>query len=117
MNKWIKLTDYQDTSIRRGSVLRIQKKIDGDFDWYPDAYTDFLIFDPLAKGVYGLMVVSGYKSGMIYVLFPPESKGDGGVGLQRGWLVENWKKWVYPDGSVDEAWIRSPETIEYFEGN
>jgi hypothetical protein len=103
MNKWIKLTDYQDTSIRRGSVLRIQKKIDGDFDWYPDAYTDFLIFDPLAKGVYGLMVVSGYKSGS--------------VGLQRGWLVENWKKWVYPDGSVDEAWIRSPETIEYFEGN
>ena len=112
MDEWMKLTDNGGAYIRRGSVLRIPKSPQGTFDWYPDAYTDFLIFDPAKDGVYGLMVSSGHKSGMTYLIFPSESKGNNAIGLQRACLIDNWRKWVYPDGTPDEVWIRGPKSID-----
>ncbi|WP_431128873.1 Imm45 family immunity protein [Variovorax paradoxus] len=117
MKKWTRLIDCKDDYIRRGSVLRIRKNPEGNFDWYPDPFTDFLIFDPVAKGAYGLMAISGHKSGMIYLIFPSDSTGSAGVGLQCKWLIENWKKWIYPDGTPDEAWIRGPKIVDFLDSD
>jgi hypothetical protein len=39
-----------------------------------------------------------------YVVFPESPDGS----LQRTWLVENWNKWVWPAGDVNDAFVRRP---------
>ena len=109
MENWEKLVALKSLWVQRGSVLRVPTKLTNDPDWYPDPWTDFLIFDSKANGAYGLIVLSGHKAGMISVVFPAESSLPGHVGLRREWLIENWNKWVYPNGSAEEVWIRNPE--------
>ena len=115
MIDWMKLIDCKDVYVRRGSTLRVRRSEKKEQDWYPDAYTDFIVFDPLKTGTYGLMVASGQKAGMIYVVFPLESSGGDGVGLKIDWLRDNWREWVYPDGVLSEAWIRDPRVIDSFD--
>jgi hypothetical protein len=119
MNEWIKLVDYPDDYITRGAVLRVPSVKVFNGDWYADDIVDFLVFDASHfSGAYGLVVVSGYKAGCINIIFPTESSGSTfSIGLQKVWLINNWNKWVYIDGSVDSVWIKNPDSVNSMPDN
>lgn len=63
-----------------------------------------MVFETLErKTPYGLMVTSGYKAGLVLLIFPGESLVEGGVGLQ--WVKRNWKEWVYADCEVSDVYL------------
>lgn len=104
MSEWKKISELQDEWIQRGCVLRVPRTMENDPDWYPDPFTDFLVFD--ANRSYGLMVLSGSKAGLTRIVFPADSSLPGSVGLSSEWLRKNWTKWVYPNGQFEDVLIR-----------
>ncbi|KTC02536.1 MULTISPECIES: Imm45 family immunity protein [Pseudomonas syringae group] len=100
MTKKIKLVDLKDDAVCRGNILRVRGK-------YPyEDFVDFMLFEAqLIDSIYGLMVVSGYKAGLILVYLPNECLAEDG-GVDKAWLVKNWSDWIYPDCDVSDAyWI------------
>lgn len=97
MKEPVKLIDSKDAAIWRGNVFRVKGK-------YPyEECVDFMVFETLSEeSPYGLMVTSGYKAGLILVYLPGESSHPVG-GLDKGWIVANWSKWIYPDCSVTDV--------------
>ena len=100
MAKWQQLINFQEQTIRLGSVLRLPAN-------YPyESVIEFLVFEPNeADYGLGLMVRSGYKAGLILVILPAESQPKNGRGLSTRWLISHWHEWVYPDCPVDKVWI------------
>ena len=100
--KWIRLSEIEDQSLRRGAILRFPAK-------YPyEDVVDFMVFDPVATGRgLGLIVDSGQKAGLILVLLPEESCFKNRHGLSTRWLRENWEKWVYPETKMKHVYVCS----------
>jgi hypothetical protein len=96
MDKNMKLIDSKNNCIARGEILRVKGK-------YPyEELVDFMVFETMEKNTpYGLMVTSGYKAGLILVYLPEVSNVSGG--LDKNWVVSNWKQWIYPDCDVSEV--------------
>lgn len=114
MNAWLKLTDYPNEYLRRGAILRIPSVEMNRGNWYREDIVDLMVFDAGGlsnEGGYGLICVSGQKAGLVNTVFPPESSGEGPIGLSRDWIIENWNSWVYPDGNVASVWIRDPSRV------
>lgn len=85
------LRDFADDALVVGDIIRICD----NYDLGPGSGpVDLLIFDPADgdAGV-GLMVVSGYKAGLVFAILPKESRSTEGLALSRMWLIENWDKW------------------------
>ena len=101
----LKLIDFEDSSIWHGNVFRVLGK-------YPyEKFVDFMVFETQFEDKpYGLIVVSGYKAGLILVYLPKESSFVGG-GLDKKWIVSNWDKWIYPDCDVSDVYL-----IDRYEG-
>ena len=64
-----KLIDYTETSIPRGTIFKCK-------GIYPYEEVVYFLLCELGDS-YGLMVISGYKAGLTYVLFPKESIPEG----------------------------------------
>ncbi|MDI6028132.1 Imm45 family immunity protein [Corticibacterium sp. UT-5YL-CI-8] len=73
-----------------GDILRLPR----NYDLGPDSDpVDLLVYDANRDGSgLGLMVASGYKSGLVFALLPLESRGTGG-GIDARWLRANWDRW------------------------
>ena len=98
--KWIRLRDFEEDEIRRGSLLRFPAQ-------YPyESIVELMVFEAndSERGL-GLMVSSGYKAGLTLVILPFESRPQGKNGLMSHWLIENWHQWVYPETNVHEVWL------------
>jgi len=96
--KWIRLVDSEEEYLPRGTVFRLP----GEYP-YEDV-VDFMVFDPEQEGEgQGLIVTSGYKAGLILVILPKESAGEGSRTLSRKWVVENWSHWIYPECDVSDV--------------
>ena len=98
--KWIRLSDFEEDEIRRGSLLRFPAQ-------YPyEPIVELMVFEAndSERGL-GLMVSSGYKAGLTLVILPFESRPEDKSGLMSQWLVNNWHKWVYPETNVREVWL------------
>ena len=75
----------------RGDVLRLPENYDLGPDGGP---VDLMIYDPNdADCGLGVMVVSGYKAGLTWSIFPKESSGRKAGLIDIGWLKSNWDKW------------------------
>lgn len=87
---WKQLLELKCGAIPRGAIIRTTAK-------YPyENFVDFMVFDPvLLDNVSGLIVVSGYKAGLILRILPPESNIQHGIGLSTEWVKKNWQKEVY----------------------
>ncbi|MET3461736.1 Imm45 family immunity protein [Variovorax atrisoli] len=108
----MKLDDCPDEYIRCGAVLQILSVDENRENWYRENIVDLMVFDAgvaFKDAAYGLICISGHKAGKINVAFPRESGDQNGNGLRRDWLIENWNRWVYPDGNFEDAWIRNSE--------
>lgn len=109
---WIRLIDSKEEYLSRGAVLRAK----GSFPY--EALVDFMVFEPSESGLgQGLIVTTGYKAGLILVVLPADSCGDGGGrSIDKQWLVNNWEKWVYPDCKVSEVYMLENYECSDFSG-
>ena len=80
----------EDEVVDCGDVIRLAY----NYDLGPGSPpVDLLVYDPLDAAVGpGLIVLSGYKSGLIYALLPLESRG-ARRGIRVGWLRARWDDW------------------------
>ena len=87
----VRLNEY-GKDLSRGKVLRCK----GSYPY--EESVDFMIVElPDEKENYALMVISGYKAGLVYSRLPGESipAGNDGYALGLDWLKSNWSKWGY----------------------
>ena len=104
-NTVIKLTEYKEETIGRGTLLRCKGQ-------YPyEEVVDFLVCESrlvCESDAYVLIVASGHKAGLPFCCLPKESipviPGQR-YGCLTKWLIENWTKWGYGDCSVEDVWI------------
>jgi len=93
-----------------GDVLRLPE----NYDLGPGSEpVDLLVYDPRDTGCgLGLMVISGYKSGLMLCVLPRDSTGAEG-GLSVDWLLAHWAEWfrftyvdmpVPSDGALVIGW-------------
>ncbi|MDO9415241.1 Imm45 family immunity protein [Pararhizobium sp.] len=86
-----------DRDLHIGDILRLPE----NYDLGPgSAPVDLLVCETNDDGL-GLIVVSGYKAGLVYAILPGASKAGESRVIAHGWLMENWDKWFcygYQDG-------------------
>ena len=96
--KSIKLLDSKEDLVR-GSIIRCKGK-------YPyEDYVDFMVIEQQEQ--YALLVISGYKAGLTFVVLPQESvpTNNEGYAINIEWLKSNWSKWGYIDCPVTDVHI------------
>ena len=96
-----KLISYPK-DIERGMMIRCKGQ-------YPyEDIVDFLICESYDSNVgYTLMVASGYKAGLRFVVLPKESipSTNSGYAISTKWLKEYWNEWGYATCRVEDVWI------------
>ncbi|SPL72038.1 Imm45 family immunity protein [Acinetobacter stercoris] len=86
--------------LERGLILRCK----GQQPY--EEYVDFMIVEQQEEQrKYGLMVISGYKAGLMYVSFPKEAISLKGFDLSYEWVKLNWSNWGYVDCALDDVYI------------
>ncbi|MBS6434833.1 MULTISPECIES: Imm45 family immunity protein [Pantoea] len=93
----MKLIDYKNKSIKRGSVFRLPAV------WPYEDWVDFMVIDLFET--HGLIVSSGHKAGLILISLPVESASIEGRALSTEWIISNWEKWIYPECNVENVHI------------
>lgn len=84
-----KLIDLKEEKIGRGAIFRLIG------EWPYEDIVDFMLFDIAGEeSALGLIVVTGYKSGLQCVHLPNECLFEGTKMLSTNWIIKNWKKWV-----------------------
>jgi len=98
----VKLIDLNDEIIRHGSVFRFPG------GWPYEQNVDFLLaYFPASERENILIVATGHKAGIIAVMLPEASSGEGarGSGVSKSWILENWNTWIWPDCSVEDVFV------------
>ncbi|WP_151260377.1 Imm45 family immunity protein [Pantoea ananatis] len=93
----MKLIDYKNKSISRGTVFRLPAV------WPYEEWVDFMVIDLFET--HGLVVSSGHKAGLILISLPIESASTEGRALSTEWIITNWSKWIYPECNVEDVHI------------
>lgn len=85
------LTDMPDESLWAGDVIRLVH----NYDLGPgSAPVDLMVYDTRDGDVgLGVVVVSGYKSGLTLSIFPKASCAGGKRSLETSWLLRHWNDW------------------------
>jgi Immunity protein 45 len=104
---WVPLSTLREP-IGRGSRLRLQ----GEYPY--ESIVEFLVFDGQGEGL-GLIVDTGYKAGLIAVVFPKESLHPRTGMLSAQWLIDNCGKWIFPPTRAEDIMVdvegRTAQTI------
>jgi len=96
---WVKLVDLDTDVIWSGAIIRARLS-------YLDEVADFLVFSPNEKGYgEGLVYVTGYHAGTIYLILPADSLPKDKKGVSRNWLIQNWTKSVDVKGDVNKVYV------------
>lgn len=104
---WKRLIDMPDLVLQRGFLLKFpaQYPFEGSVVMMVSGYPD----EGNRLGSASLMTITGYNAGVNpYVLFPPEVREFGA--LNARWLIDNWNKWVWPEGNVNDVLVRESLT-------
>jgi hypothetical protein len=84
---------------------------DAFYDHHPLVIRPDDIWFCIAQGfvTHSSVTISDHKAGINpYVVFPADCNASGdSIGLSHKWLVANWSMWVWPQGSVEDVWLRS----------
>lgn len=95
---FLKLMEYQNELVECGSVFSLPSQ------WPYDDWVEFMLYKTHdLERPYGIIVFSGYKSGLVLVNLPKESHAKNGNGIQTEWLINNWEKWVYPECNIKDV--------------
>jgi hypothetical protein len=105
--KKVKLIEYS-SNLDRGLIIRCKGK-------YPyEEVVDFMICETYDSNFgYSLIVVSGYKAGLKFVVFPKESLPHENLGyaVDIEWLKKNWCVWGYGDCLLEDVWLIQNSTL------
>ncbi|ROR24942.1 immunity protein 45 of polymorphic toxin system [Comamonas sp. BIGb0124] len=104
---WVKLIDFERRSLRRGSLIKFHAG-------YPfeDEVVMMVCSSPEGSLNPALITITGHKAGInCYVAFPSEAQCEG-VFLDVKWLIDNWAKWVWPEGSAEDVWASGPMSVD-----
>jgi Immunity protein 45 len=98
--KWVSLFALKSPDLGRGTRFRFPA------DYPYEEVVEFLLFDtPYSPSGHGLLVISGYKAGLINLLLPEESKSQGNFhSISTGWMKKNFRKWVW-DVSTKKVFV------------
>lgn len=102
---WKKLVDCANEDIVRGCLIKFNSE-------YPFEEKVVMMFCevPRSLGKFGLITITGYKSGINpYFVFPDDVVEKGAI---RDWLVQYWSGFAL-GSNIDEALIR--ECLSYDE--
>lgn len=84
------LTDLAGEALDPGDMVRLSDNYDSGPGSGP---VDLMVYDPRYDDCgLGMVVASGYKSGLILHHLPLASSAPGG-GLSVDWLIDNWDDW------------------------
>ena len=85
------LVDTTQEALWTGDILRLPE----NYDLGPGSLpVDLIVYDPNDEECgLGLLVVSGYKAGLVYALLPAQSLKGGSRALDLDWLRDNWNSW------------------------
>jgi len=100
--KIVKLIEHGET-LQRGDVIRC-------IGTYPyEDYVDFMLIEYPFNQInqYALLVDSGYKAGLIFVVWPEQANNKEGPGVNIDWLKINWSKWGYIDCPLEDVYVFS----------
>jgi hypothetical protein len=90
-------------NLERGAILKCK----GNPPY--EAFVDFMVTELSIdeKTVYALLVVSGYKAGLIFSILPDESvpEENEGYAISSNWLRDNWGKWGYFDCPLQDVYL------------
>jgi Immunity protein 45 len=101
MTTWKKLTESAYPELKRGALLRFAAG-------QPfESHVVMMVCEaPDKSDRLGLITISGYKAGInCYVVFP---KGTAPYQLSTRWLIDNWQRWVWPEGDVSLVEVHEP---------
>lgn len=104
------LTEMPDESLWCGDIVRLVH----NYDLGPGSEAvDLMVYDPNQDDAgLGVMVVSGYKSGLTLSVFPGSSCGPGMRSLETSWLLRHWDNWFCDTYPRDEAGGLVPVPVE-----
>ncbi len=104
------LTDMPDESLWAGDIIRLAH----NYDLGPNSGpVDLMVYDPRdSEAGMGVMVVSGYKSGLTLSVFPKASCGKGQRSLETSWLLRHWNDWFCYTYVNDDHGRPAPVPIE-----
>ncbi len=71
-------------------------------DSFEEVVVFMIIEDHGSPTAFKRICSSGYHSGQTELIFSTEAKHESG-GLSVAWLIENWAKWIYPNGCVENV--------------
>ncbi|WP_139225701.1 Imm45 family immunity protein [Paracidovorax konjaci] len=93
MTEKINLANHQE-NLERGCILRCESNVDNQVD-----AVDLMIIELNInkEREYALLIITGYKAGLIYTILPKESfpSTEEGHVIDIEWLRSNWNKWGY----------------------
>lgn len=94
------LTEIPDESLWAGDVIRLAH----NYDLGPGSGpVDLMVYDPRDDETgLGVIVVSGYKSGLTLSIFPKASCAAGKRSLETSWLLRHWNDWFCYTHPADE---------------
>lgn len=101
--KWFRLIDLDPlSSIGRGSLLQFF-----DESWRAEQVI-LMICETFGNSdfPYSLVRLTGSKSGICPMQLLPSPSSEKAAGLNVGWLIDNWDKWIWPDSNINDVWIR-----------
>lgn len=98
MPSWTKLMDLKQKTFSRGTLIKFPAK-------YPfEEEVVMMIAESPDKQGLCLITITGYKAGInCYQQFP---KLNSHIEVSAIWLIENWHKWVWPTGNINDVFIR-----------
>jgi hypothetical protein len=105
---WKKLAQLQAEMLWRGSLFAFSAT-------YPfeEKVVLMLCDHQMGEEPFDFVTITGAKAGINpYVILPKQCLFDGNThAVSTEWLKENWTKWVWPDGNIDEVWFRPPLSV------
>jgi len=104
------LTELPDESLWRGDIIRLVH----NYDLGPGSESvDLMVYDPRDDAVgLGVIVVSGYKSGLTLSIFPKTSCAAGKRSLETSWLLRHWDDWFCYTYHQDDRGKLIPVPVE-----
>ena len=99
--KCIKLKDFEEPYITKGSILRFYT-----MGFQVEKNVDFMVFYPSESNCgLGLITITGFNAGDILVKLPAESIHSNQYTLSTEWLIKNWNKWICEKCNVNNVYI------------
>jgi hypothetical protein len=101
-----RLINYTDDVIQRGQVIKCQLA--------DNEALCLMVCEVVGEKYYQLIIINGYKAGLLFTYLPLAALDTKGFGLNANWLIENWHTWGYQACPIEQVYILSEPNADLF---